>query len=78
VEESLKEAHKSQNTRRDLLESVRKVQSYGMEVMASAPRTLVNERFIPANDAALVSSAVADERTATNSPFALPRLDSSV
>jgi radical SAM superfamily enzyme YgiQ (UPF0313 family) len=34
VEESLKEAHKSQNTRRDLLESVRKVQSYGMEVMA--------------------------------------------
>jgi radical SAM superfamily enzyme YgiQ (UPF0313 family) len=34
VEESLKEAQKSQNTRRDLLESVRKVQSYGMEVMA--------------------------------------------
>jgi radical SAM superfamily enzyme YgiQ (UPF0313 family) len=34
VEESLKEAHKGQNTRRDLLESVRKIQSYGMEVMA--------------------------------------------
>jgi radical SAM superfamily enzyme YgiQ (UPF0313 family) len=34
VEESLKEAHKSQNTRRDLLQSVRRVQSYGMEVMA--------------------------------------------
>jgi radical SAM superfamily enzyme YgiQ (UPF0313 family) len=34
VEESLKEAQKGQNTRRDLLESVRKIQSYGMEVMA--------------------------------------------
>ncbi len=34
VEESLKEAHKGQNTRRDLLESVHKIQSYGMEVMA--------------------------------------------
>ena len=34
VEESLKEAHKGQNTRRDLLESVKKIQSYGMEVMA--------------------------------------------
>jgi radical SAM superfamily enzyme YgiQ (UPF0313 family) len=34
VEESLKEVHKGQNTRRDLLESVRKIQSYGMEVMA--------------------------------------------
>ena len=34
VEESLKEARKGQNTRRDLLESVRKIQSYGMEVMA--------------------------------------------
>ncbi|MGI8467126.1 MAG: B12-binding domain-containing radical SAM protein [Pyrinomonadaceae bacterium] len=34
VEESLKEANKGQNTRRDLLESVRKIQSYGMEVMA--------------------------------------------
>ena len=33
VEESLKEARKGQNTRRDMLESVRKVQSYGMEVM---------------------------------------------
>jgi radical SAM superfamily enzyme YgiQ (UPF0313 family) len=32
--ESLKEARKGQNTRRDLLESVRKIQSYGMEVMA--------------------------------------------
>ena len=34
VEESLKEAQKGQNTRRDLLESVHKIQSYGMEVMA--------------------------------------------
>jgi radical SAM superfamily enzyme YgiQ (UPF0313 family) len=34
VEESLKEAQKGQNTRRDLLESVKKVQAYGMEVMA--------------------------------------------
>src|SRR5919112_994491 len=34
VEESLKEAQKGQNTRRDLLDSVRKIQSYGMEVMA--------------------------------------------
>jgi radical SAM superfamily enzyme YgiQ (UPF0313 family) len=34
VEESLKEAQKGQNTRRDLLESVRRIQSYGMEVMA--------------------------------------------
>ena len=34
VEESLKEAHKGQNTKRDLLDSVRKIQSYGMEVMA--------------------------------------------
>ncbi len=34
VEESLKEAHKGQNTRRDLLESIHKIQSYGMEVMA--------------------------------------------
>jgi radical SAM superfamily enzyme YgiQ (UPF0313 family) len=34
VEESLKQAQKGQNTRRDLLESVRKIQSYGMEVMA--------------------------------------------
>lgn len=34
VEESLKEAKKSQNTRRNLLESVQKIQSYGMEVMA--------------------------------------------
>ncbi|MDQ3918952.1 MAG: B12-binding domain-containing radical SAM protein, partial [Acidobacteriota bacterium] len=34
VEESLKEAKKGQNTRRDLLDSVRKIQSYGMEVMA--------------------------------------------
>ena len=34
VEESLKEAKKGQNTRRDLLESVRKIQSYGLEVMA--------------------------------------------
>lgn len=34
VEASLKEAHKTQNTRRSLLDSVRKIQSYGMEVMA--------------------------------------------
>ncbi|MCW5960697.1 MAG: B12-binding domain-containing radical SAM protein [Pyrinomonadaceae bacterium] len=34
VAESLKEANKSQNTKRDLLESVKKIQSYGMEVMA--------------------------------------------
>jgi radical SAM superfamily enzyme YgiQ (UPF0313 family) len=34
VEESLKEAQKSQNTRRDLLDSVKRIQSYGMEVMA--------------------------------------------
>ena len=34
VGESLKEAQKGQNLRRDLLDSVRRVQSYGMEVMA--------------------------------------------
>jgi radical SAM superfamily enzyme YgiQ (UPF0313 family) len=34
VEESLKEAQKGQNTRRDLLDSVKKIQSYGMEIMA--------------------------------------------
>lgn len=34
VEESLKEAQKGQNTRRDLLESIHKIQSYGLEVMA--------------------------------------------
>jgi radical SAM superfamily enzyme YgiQ (UPF0313 family) len=34
VEASLKEAQKAQNMRRDLLDSVRKIQSYGMEVMA--------------------------------------------
>jgi radical SAM superfamily enzyme YgiQ (UPF0313 family) len=34
VEESLKEAQKTQNTRRNLLDSVRRIQSYGMEVMA--------------------------------------------
>jgi len=34
VEESLKEAQKGQNTRRNLLESVQKIQSFGMEVMA--------------------------------------------
>ncbi|HEX8734365.1 MAG TPA: radical SAM protein [Pyrinomonadaceae bacterium] len=34
VEESLREAQKGQNTRRDLLDSVQKIQSYGMEVMA--------------------------------------------
>ena len=32
--ESLKEAQKGQNTRRDLIDSIRKIQSYGMEVMA--------------------------------------------
>ncbi|HYX41838.1 MAG TPA: radical SAM protein, partial [Pyrinomonadaceae bacterium] len=34
VAESLKEAQKGQNTRRDLLDSVRKIQAYGLEVMA--------------------------------------------
>ena len=34
VEESLKEAQKGQNTRRNLLESIHKIQDYGMEVMA--------------------------------------------
>jgi radical SAM superfamily enzyme YgiQ (UPF0313 family) len=34
VEESLKEARKNQNTRGDMLDSVKKIQSYGMEVMA--------------------------------------------
>jgi len=34
VKASLKEAQKGQNMRRDLLDSVRKIQSYGMEVMA--------------------------------------------
>ncbi|MBD0373904.1 MAG: DUF4070 domain-containing protein, partial [Pyrinomonadaceae bacterium] len=34
VEESLREAQKGQNTKRDLLESVKKIQSYAMEVMA--------------------------------------------
>ena len=34
VEASLKEAQKLQNTCRDLLDSVRRIQSYGMEVMA--------------------------------------------
>lgn len=34
VEESLKEAQKGQNTRRSLIDSVHKIQSYGMEVMA--------------------------------------------
>jgi radical SAM superfamily enzyme YgiQ (UPF0313 family) len=34
VMESLKEAQKSQNTRGDMLDSVKKIQSYGMEVMA--------------------------------------------
>jgi radical SAM superfamily enzyme YgiQ (UPF0313 family) len=34
VEASLKEAQKGQNLRGDLLDSVRKIQSYGMEVMA--------------------------------------------
>jgi radical SAM superfamily enzyme YgiQ (UPF0313 family) len=34
VLESLKEAQKGQNTRRDMLDSVKKIQSYGMEVMA--------------------------------------------
>ncbi|MGD9590775.1 MAG: B12-binding domain-containing radical SAM protein [Pyrinomonadaceae bacterium] len=34
VEESLKEAQKGQNTRRDLLESIHKIQAHGMEVMA--------------------------------------------
>lgn len=34
VEESLKEAQKFQNTRHGLLDSIRKIQHYGMEVMA--------------------------------------------
>jgi radical SAM superfamily enzyme YgiQ (UPF0313 family) len=34
VEKSLQETQKGQNTRRDMLESVRKIQSHGMEVMA--------------------------------------------
>ncbi len=34
VVESLKEMQKGQNTRRDLIDSIRKIQSYGMEVMA--------------------------------------------
>lgn len=34
VTESLKEAQKGQNTRRDMIESIKKVQGYGMEVMA--------------------------------------------
>lgn len=34
VEESLKEAQKGQNTHRDLLDSIHKIQNYGMEVMA--------------------------------------------
>jgi len=34
VDESLKEAHKEQNMKHDLLESVKKIQSYGIEVMA--------------------------------------------
>ncbi|HKY26318.1 MAG TPA: B12-binding domain-containing radical SAM protein [Pyrinomonadaceae bacterium] len=34
VAESLKEAQKGQNTRRDLLDSVKKIQSFGLEVMA--------------------------------------------
>jgi radical SAM superfamily enzyme YgiQ (UPF0313 family) len=34
AEESLKEAQKMQNTHRSLLESVRRIQRYGMEVMA--------------------------------------------
>ena len=34
VEASLKEAHKHQNTRRSLMESVHRIQGYGMEVMA--------------------------------------------
>ncbi|MBX7174548.1 MAG: B12-binding domain-containing radical SAM protein [Pyrinomonadaceae bacterium] len=34
VEESLKETHKLQNTKHNLLDSVKRIQSYGMEVMA--------------------------------------------
>src|SRR3989440_6146119 len=34
VEASLKEAQKGQNLRHDLLDSVKKIQSYGIEVMA--------------------------------------------
>lgn len=34
VEESLKEAQKTQNTKRSLIDSIRKIQGYGLEVMA--------------------------------------------
>jgi radical SAM superfamily enzyme YgiQ (UPF0313 family) len=34
VEESLKQTQKGQNTRRDLLDSIQRIQSYGIEVMA--------------------------------------------
>ncbi len=34
VEESLREAHKMQNTRKNLMESVHRMQDYGLEVMA--------------------------------------------
>ena len=34
VAESLKETQKGQNTRRDLIDSIRKIQTFGMEVMA--------------------------------------------
>ena len=46
VEESLKEAQKSQN-RGNLLESVKKIQSYGMEVMAglSSASTMIPKTF---------------------------------
>jgi radical SAM superfamily enzyme YgiQ (UPF0313 family) len=46
VEESLKEAQKSQN-RGNLLDSVKKIQSYGMEVMAgsSSVLTMIPQTF---------------------------------
>lgn len=43
VEESLKQAQKGQNTRRDLLDSVMRIQKYGIEVMAGFIVGLDNE-----------------------------------
>jgi len=70
VEESLKEAQKSQN-RGNLLDSVKKIQSYGMEVMAgfivgfdNDPETFLSDRsilFAECNTFAMVGLA---QRTA--------------
>src|SRR4051794_9462240 len=70
VEESLKEAQKGQNTRRDLLDSVKKIQSYGMEVMAGfilgfdndpgdifeGPKNFIRESGIPLAMVGLLSA----------------------